>query len=434
MKITLFLPTLRDVHDRPVRTPSTPNVTLAYLAALVPPGHDVEVVDEASDELDLDAPRDLFAISATTTTIRTAYRVAGELRGRGVKVVIGGVHATFCPDEAAGHADSVVVGEAEESWPRLIRDLERGKLDPRYQVAGPKSLDGLPHPRYELIDYRRYPRLPTRKTPLVPIVTARGCPHRCDFCAVQRLYSNHIRYRPVGDIVEEIQASGADSIDLADENLFMNPRRTAELLDALAPLKLAIHFQTDANVVKYPELVARAAKAGCVSCFIGFESLSAESLASVGKTFARPETYGPGIRLLHEHGIAALASVILGFDGDDPRSAAETVDFFISEGVELAYFWPLIAFPGTPLYDRLREQGRLRDEAWWLRPTSDPACIGHVARPGPSSYALHALAMRRFYSAPSVVRRCFRSRHPLANLLMNAAAGLSFFRHGMTLS
>jgi radical SAM superfamily enzyme YgiQ (UPF0313 family) len=436
MRIKLVLPSLVNPKGVPVRGAPMPNMTLFYLAGMVPPHHSVSVVDERVGPIDFDDPVDLVGISVMTHTARHAYEVADRFRRQGVKVVLGGIHVTFAAQEAAAHADAVVVGEAEDAWPELIADVERGRLEPRYERPRRASLENLAHPRFDLIDRASYPRLPGMKSPAIPVITTRGCPHDCDFCSISRLYGRKIRFRPVGEVVDEVKLSGADVVFFADENFFINPRRTEELLDAVAPLKIRFRCQADATLYRYPELVERAAQVGLTTAFVGFESLSPESLRSVSKAFNRPEQYASCIQLLDRHGIACVASVIVGWENDGPRQVQETAEFLIRNRATLAYFWPLSAFPGTTLYDRLKESGRLAADDWWLLDYTDPRFIDHIRRSDSvSAYDLHQRGMRAFYSASAIARRCLLgSGDRIMRLAFNVMVRRNFEKYGIVLT
>lgn len=210
MKIKIINPTIYNEHGKPVKIKqaTTPNLTVYYLAGMVPTKHVVSVVEENVQDINFEEAVDLVGITTNTANVERAYQIAETYRRRGIKVVMGGIHASTLPEEAAEHADAVVVGEAEDSWPEVIRDAENNRLRPRYQRPPRSSLEGLSTPRFDLMDGSKYVRMPFRSSPLIPINTSRGCPHACEFCSVSQFWGRKIRYRPVNEVIEEIKKSG----------------------------------------------------------------------------------------------------------------------------------------------------------------------------------------------------------------------------------
>jgi radical SAM superfamily enzyme YgiQ (UPF0313 family) len=206
-----------------------PQLTMPLIAALTPREHDVYHTDEIVERLDLDRPADLIGITAATPSALHAYEVADAFRRRRVPVVLGGPHATALPEEAAEHADAVVVGEAEDTWPRLLEDAAARRLERFYRSTHRARLDGLPAPRWDLIKGRHYGKSVT--------IATRGCPHRCDYCTIPLLYGpGTMRYRPVDEVAREVAQSPTRAVVFWDDNIGANPRYSKELFRALAPL------------------------------------------------------------------------------------------------------------------------------------------------------------------------------------------------------
>ena len=243
---------------------------MPLIAALTPPDHVVSHTDEIVEPVRFDAPADLVGITAPTPSALHAYALAREFRSRGVPVVIGGPHATALPEEAGRHADAVVVGEAEDTWPRVLDDVRRGKLEPLYFSTRRSQLAGMPAPRWDLIKRRRYGKSVT--------IATRGCPHRCDYCSIPLLYGpGTVRYRPIDEVVREVATSPTRAVVFWDDNIGANARYAKELFRALTPLKKWWTSQCTANAARDEELVELAARSGCKALFLGLESISQEA-------------------------------------------------------------------------------------------------------------------------------------------------------------
>jgi len=409
MRIKIICPSSHDRSNQLIklRRATVPPLSIFHLAGLTPREHDVSVVDESVQPLDFDDPVDLVAITSTTSGIKRAYQIADEFRGRKVKVVMGGIHATMLPDEALVHVDAVVLGEAEDVWAKVLTDVQQGALHRTYQGTRRESLGNLPFPRFDLIDHSKYVRLPFRKSPIIPVQTARGCPHLCDFCSVSKFWGREMRFRPVDDVVAEIRYSGADTVFFTDDNFVAHPQRTQELAKALMPLKIRYICQVDSLAYRQPEVIMAIARSGCFLVFVGFESLNNQNLANVNKAFNHPSNYPELITVFHKHGINMYASFIMGFEHDTSDTTRATVDFLIDQKVSLASFFRLTPYPGTGLYDRLVRNGFLLDRTWWLK--RGEGLQNGVRYPGNphTGEELSSLAMRRFFSLRSILKRFF---------------------------
>ena len=422
MKVKLICPTFYTPNGdlfRPAKA-MMPPLSPLYLAGLVPPQHNVTIVDEAVQTIDFDEPVDLVGITSTSINIRRAYEIAAEYRRRGVKVVMGGIHASTLPDEAMEHVDTVVLGEAEDSWLEVLADAERGTLRKSYSQPARESLEGLPFPRYDLIAADRYVKPPFSDLPLLPVQTTRGCPHNCDFCSVTKFWGKRIRFRPIPDVVAEIKASKGRVIFFTDDNFFASPKRTQELCEALEPLNIRFMCQIDTTARQRDELVKAAARAGCFMAFIGVESLDPRSLAEFNKQFNKPDEYANLIRMLRKNSIGVYASIMFGLEHDDTHTVDSTVSFLIQNKVDLAAFFRLTPFPGPALFERMKERNQLVDNEWWLRlGTGIRSLVKYQDKPSISD-ALVKQANKRFYSMGSIVRRYSRLRGvKIVPLLLN---------------
>ncbi|MGC4121637.1 MAG: radical SAM protein [Myxococcales bacterium] len=403
-----------------------PQLTMPLVAALTPAGvfDEIHHTDEIVDEVRFDCGDDLVGITATTCAAPHAYDLADEFRARGVRVVLGGPHPTLMPQEAKQHADAVVVGEAEEAWPRLVHDFANGRLAPFYRSKQAPSLAGLPWARRDLIAGRSYGR--------GVVIATRGCPHRCGYCMLRRLYHPGQRRRPVEEVVAEVESIRERAVIFWDDNLTADRDYARRLFRALAPLKKWWTSQATLDLADDPGLLALAAESGCEALFAGLESVNAASLAETHKGFNQPRRYREAIRRFHEAGIAVQAGVVFGFDHDDPSVFARTVEALEAAAVDVASIGSLTPFPGTELFRRLEREGRILTRDWSLYDARS-AVVFRPRRMSPDELqAGLEWATRQFYSLGSIARRLGHSRQGLWwNLPRNLGYKLAFEKLGL---
>jgi len=405
MRLTIIHPCIgRRAGDRSyVRTWQMEPLPAATLAGLTPRDIDIRFYDDRMEEIPYDEPTDLVAISVETYTARRAYQIASSYRARGVPVVMGGFHPSLCPDEVAGHAEAVVVGEAETSWPLLLDDFRHGILQKFYRSSGGRpSLDGM-RPDRSIFRGKRYLK--------VGLVEAgRGCHFKCDFCAVQTVFNSTQSRRPVDVILSELREikDSRKLIFFVDDNITSNLAQAKEFMRALIPLKLRWVSQSSINAAHDDEFLELMVRSGCQGVLIGFESLNPDNLTAMNKTFNLSRGgFDKALANLRRHRIRVYGTFVFGYDGDTPESFAPTVDFALGHGFYIAAFNHLTPFPGTPLYARLRDEGRLLYDAWWL----DEAYSYNRIPFRPVGIEAEELrrncisARRRFYSWPSILRR-----------------------------
>lgn len=388
-----------------------PPLSLPLLAGMTPRDVDVRLLDENVEQVDLDAPADWVAITCMTASAPRAYQIADAFRLRGIPVVIGGIHPTVLPDEAGGHADAVVVGEAESVWQEVLNDLARGRLKPRYQSPDHPDLTGLPQPRRDLLRRHRYLTVNV-------VQTGRGCPNACSFCTVSAIFGTRHRFRPVAEVIEEIRPLRG-WIGFVDDNIVGHARRAKELFEALIPLNIRWVGQGDLSMAKDPELLSLAARSGCQAMFIGLESLSQENLRAMRKWPNLGLDMGDAISKIHKHGIEIVGSFVLGLDGDDPDVFARTADFAKRHKLVAAQFAVLTPFPGTAVHQQLEREGRMADHDWSHYTMSNVVfqprhMTALQLRQGQKS------SYRSFYSIPSILRRSLTVRGKVVpRLLVN---------------
>ena len=333
-------------------------LTLTTLASLVPPelNADVVLMDEGIRDLDPDAPADIVGISAITGTAPRSYELAAHFRARGIPVVIGGVHATLMPDEVMQHADATVVGYAEETWPQLLRDFHAGRLQKRYDQSPHLKLENLPLPRRDLLPSRDY------ITPHT-IEATRGCIHKCEFCVVPSAWGRPLQ-KPVAEVIDDIRQMRPRKLIFLDLNLISDTDYAKELFRALTPLRVRWGGLATTMIAWDDELLDLAAESGCAGLLLGFESLSDSALAESRKQFSSRLAYKTVIEKLHARRIGIQGCFVFGFDDDDHDVFARTAEFAIETHIDLPRFAILTPFPGTPLYARLAEEGRILTTDW----------------------------------------------------------------------
>jgi radical SAM superfamily enzyme YgiQ (UPF0313 family) len=332
-------------------------LTLTTLAALTPPGIEVKITDENVESIDFEEEVDLVGITGMVMHAKRVYEIAKRFRDRGIPVVMGGPHASSCSTEAKEHVDAVVIGEAETVWPGLINDLQMGHLKPFYKGEGYCSMKELPPPRLDLLRKEAYMTVNC-------VQTTRGCPHQCDFCHVTHFFGKTYRCRPVDEIIQEVGRLSGEFIVFIDDNIAGNRQHAKELFSRLKPLKKKWAGQASLTLTRDPELLRLAAESGCVSLFIGMESLSPENLKEINKAFNRAHQYKEALRALHDHDIMVVAGFIFGLDHDDEGVFERTLRFCERNRIELPSFFILTPLPGTPLFQRMESEQRLLHKEW----------------------------------------------------------------------
>jgi radical SAM superfamily enzyme YgiQ (UPF0313 family) len=362
MKILLILPRDHIYRYRGLANklvgPYAP-LTMVTLAALVPQelNAQIDILDEGIQKPNYaNKNYDVVGITCVAASANRAYELAEYWRGRGAFVVLGGAHPTLMPDEAQQHADSVIVGLAEETWPQLLRDFKNGVAQKRYQARYSGELS-CPPARRDLFPRLGYISVPT-------FVANRGCQNNCAYCVVnQGDYARNV-VRPVPEVIDEIRSSGARRIMFLDPNLVSNREYAHALLQALTLLKLKWMAPAPADIVFDKELFGLMIRSGCEGVLIGFESFSQASLDRSNKKANQVERYKEIVTMLHAHGIAILGCFVLGFDDDTPDILMRTAQNVYEIGVDLPRYAILTPFPGSRLFTRFKADGRLLTEDW----------------------------------------------------------------------
>jgi radical SAM superfamily enzyme YgiQ (UPF0313 family) len=390
MKILLISPCKHAVGGTRSRSVTRfPQISLLYIAACTPAPHEVEIVEEEERPIDFDAACDLVGITCMTANAPRAYVVAAEFRRRGKRVVLGGVHPTVMPEEAARHADAVVVGEAEPVWGGLLADAEAGRLQGVYRSNATWRLDDYPLPlrprqpswvppfaaprtmqealRHIVDGVRSWPVVEPFLQPamgVVPIVTSRGCPYSCEFCSVHNISGRVIRHVAVPRVLQDIERSGARRFMFLDDNIVGDQSYAEQLFDALRGTGIQWVGQASLSFVSNERLLEKAAASGCKGLFVGLESVTERALEGMRKGVRSRAATAAAVRRITRSGILFHASIVFGFDDDEPSVFDETLEFLQSARIASATFNILTPYPGTALHERFKAEGRLLTSDW----------------------------------------------------------------------
>lgn len=361
MKILLIMP---DAHMHKLRIgPFTRSMreaplTLTTLAAMVPEDVEVKMVDGSVDRIPLDEDADLVGISAITGCAPAAYDLARHYRGRGIPVVLGGVHVTILPGEALPHADAIVIGRGEHAWPRLIEDFRAGRMRRVYREEDLPNhvLADVPLPRRDLQRKSGY-MLPNT------VQATRGCKRICDFCTVNAVWPRYLK-RPVADVVRDIRAIEGNRFGFNDVSLVDDVEYAKELFTAITPLRKKWGGLVTADSLHNTEMLDLMARSGCVYLLVGFESGNQETLRGIHKGFNKTLDYRELITGLQRRGISVQGCFVFGFDHDDTDVFAKTVQLVQDLRVDIPRFSLYTPYPGTTLFKRMMDAGRILSYNW----------------------------------------------------------------------
>lgn len=408
MKIKLIAP-----HDFSESTLASPfklqRVNLPLLAALTPPGHTITLVEEAFAPDDINEEVDLVGITVLTELCLRAYQIGDAYRRKGVKVVMGGIHPTVLPEEALEHADAVVVGEAEGLWPHLVADAASGQLQRIYRAGTTTCLQGLPIPRRELFAEAKgkgYIPVP------IGVETSRGCPNDCEFCCIGQTLGQKYRVRPVAEVIAEIEAIDSPHLFFVDDALGLDRKAAKQLFTEMIPLRRRWLAQGTVSLAEDPELLALMKRAGCLGLLIGFESVQSETQHEVNKIKNLKIDFYEAMHRFHAEGFGILGCFVFGFDFENKDVFEQTLEFVMKSRMDCVQLRILTPYPGTRLYTRLLQEGRLFDRDWWLKgyppdtllyqPTGMTAdeLVNGFARLNRQAYSIGAITKRFFGMSP----------------------------------
>jgi radical SAM superfamily enzyme YgiQ (UPF0313 family) len=401
LRVKLILPALTEATSpywRPIKYSLFPPLGLATLAAYLSPDDQAVLVDEHVEPLRTHDGPDLVLIQVYITNAYRAYRMADAYRAKGSYVVLGGLHVTSLPHEAAAHADTLVLGPAEQTFPRFLEDFRAGEPRPVYQSTDGRTLDSVPPIRRDLIRRRNY---------LVPnsIVVTRGCPQHCDFCYKDAFFSGGRTFytQRVDDALAEIERLPGRHLYFLDDHLLGNPRFARELFAGMLGMGRLFQGAATVDSILRGDLIERAAEAGLRSLFVGFETLTPGNLERSLKRQNLGRDYSAVTRRLHSLGIMINGSFVFGMDDDDEDVFKQTVDWAVTHGLTTATFHIQTPYPGTGLYARMEQQGRLTTRNWDLYDTRH--VVYRPARLSPEALERgYNWAYREFYRWSSIAR------------------------------
>lgn len=364
MKLTLIKPNIgRREHSLYVDEARMEPLQLGILAALTPRDIEVVMYDDRMEPIPYDEPTDIVAITVETFTARRAYEISNEFRSRGVKTVMGGMHAMLIPKEVEEHCDCVIVGDAEPVWEIMLKDFQDGCLKKRYEPEQPHCPQMNVITRRDIFEGKGY-------LPITLLQFSRGCSHSCNFCASSVYFKAHHYCRPVEEVIKEIKSQKRKLLFFVDDNIVCNHEKAKELFRALIPLKLHWVSQGSMDMLGDKELMELMVKSGCLGLVIGFESISSACIAEMNKnTNKNPsnDLYKSQIEQLRKWGLQTWAAFTVGHDSDTIESIRATCDFAIKNKFTFAAFNILMPYPNTPFYEKMKKEGRLLyDGKWWL--------------------------------------------------------------------
>jgi len=401
MRLTLVHPCIgRRIGEPYIKAWEMEPLPPATIAGLTPDEVDVKFYDDRMEPVPYDEPTDLVAISVETYTAKRAYQIASQYRRRGVPVVMGGFHATLVPEEVSQFCEALVLGEAEGLWHQVLRDADRGELQRVYRQEERPSLDRV-RPDRSIFQGKNY-------LPIGLIEAGRGCHFQCDFCAIQAYFDSTQTRRPIDDIVEEMKAMDKDLYFFVDDNITSRMNEAKALFRRLVDLDVRWVSQASINAAHDEEFLELLEASGCQGVLVGFETLDPDNLEQMNKQFNTMRGgYEQALANFREHDIRLYGTFILGYDKDTRQTIEEAVAFAKEHQLYMAAFNHLTPFPGTPLYERLQNEGRLLYDRWWLDDDYRYNMVPFQPKKMSPEEVQRACVDARasFYSVPSIARR-----------------------------
>jgi len=416
MKITMIKPNigllqLKKGKDKPFDDKGRMEpLQLGVLAGLTPDSYEVKLIDDRIEDIDYDESTDLVAITVEIFMAKRAYEIADEYRKRGIPVILGGIHIFLMPEEALQHADSIITGDAEAVWEKVLKDFENNNFKKEYSSA-----PSIPHPgkyvRRTIYQNKTY-------LPLTLLQYGRGCPFTCNFCSTGVYFSKQVFYREINEVILEIKSQPRKLMFFVDDNIVGDKEKAKDLFRALIPLKIRWVGQASINMTEDPELMILMQKSGCIGLVIGFESFTEEGLSEYNKSPNISSNYEEQIKIIRKHKIHIWAAFLIGHDKETKESIMETLEFAIKQKFTFAAFNILMPYPRTEIYKKLKSENRLLyDGNWWLHPDYR----FNYASFKPKNMTADELTeycfymRKKFNSVPVILKRVF-SWHSIRNI------------------
>lgn len=398
MNVKLIQPRMiKRPMDTGLKLHMAPPLGLLTVAGILRPAHRVQVCNENIEPLDLTDAPDAVGLSVTVDVLPRAMEIARAYRSRNIPVIAGGIHITAAADTVPPDAfDALCIGAAEGTWPDIMEDLAHGRLRRVYRCSGRLTGKDIASPAYDLIAAQPYLYCNV-------VHTSRGCPFRCDFCYNSSREHQYVNRR-MEDVLSDIRAVGQRHILFIDDNFTGNPAWTREFLRRIRPMNLLWNAAVSVDVAEDPQLLDLMRDSGCRSLFIGFESISPQSINSVHKRQNRTEQYERAIREIHRRGIMINASFVFGLDGDTPGTFQATLDWIVRNRIETVTSHILTPYPGTALYERMKAEGRLLTEDLSLYNTAH-VVFQPKGMTADELYRGYLWMYRQIYSLKNIIRR-----------------------------
>jgi len=358
MRLLLVVPSALDANGEPVkhRKLLLPSITMPMLAAVTPDFVSVTIIYETIEDIPYKGDWDLVGITGMGSGSVHAWHIADEFRKNGVKVVLGCIGPSLSdPEVSLEHADSVVIGEADEIWEQLIIDFLNGHLQKIYTQGKLSDMDKLPSPRYDLMNLGKMGFMRSAQA-------TRGCPFACRFCSVSAFYGGNYRKRKVDMVIQDIKAAkktGSRYVTFIDDNIFFDLNYNRELWKALIPEKIIWISSSTMHIANYPELIKLAYRSGCRLLSIGIESLDTGNVKSLHKNWNQPDSYIKAIQILRSNKIMVSASIMVGMDNDTPDTFRNIFEFVMKGHIPIPRIMIITPIPGTPFYSSLEKENRI---------------------------------------------------------------------------
>ena len=422
MKKTILLITPENKEINKFRKKQVNNfiqITMPYLAGFIDETrYNMHLIDEYNQKIPFEDAFDLIAITVNTSNASHCYDISAKFRSKGCKVIFGGPHVTLMPDEAMNYCDYIIIGEAEDTWPEFLEDFYTNKAKKVYKTETIPSLKGIPIPRRDLIKGRYFTK--------GAVFATRGCPYNCSYCNLKQIYFNSFRTRPIEEVIEDIKSIKSRYFVFWDDNFWGDIKYAKKLMKELGKLNKRWAAQVTLERCQDEELLKLARESGCVYFFVGLESFSEMTLASVNKSINTVDTYKRIIQLVHKYGICIQAGIIFGFDTDLKDVFRKTLDECNRIGIDGVTVSILTPLPKTPLYHQLKKENRLISTDWTYFNGKTRVAFKPKNMTCQELFDGYMWFRREFYSMKSIVKRLLVSKtNIMHNLMVNLGYNFS---------